>query len=158
MAEARRLLEDFLRFYKDGGDRQIMGQYLTILSEVVTAQGDEQTARSLLEESMAIGRELGGQNEVVISALEGMARLAVAQDNYARATQLWAVAARWRAESQTPMMPAQLASHQRTLSQARTTLGEQTFTSIWEANYKLSPDEVWPARHAPVRRDAGGRG
>ena len=150
VAEARRLLEDFLHFYKDGGDRQIMGQYLTILSEVVTAQGDEDMARSLLEESMTIGRELGGNNEVVVSALEGLARLAIAQENYARAVQLWAVATRWREEIQTSMMPSQLTDHERALAQARKTLGEQTFTSIWEASYRLSPDEVWAAQQAKI--------
>ncbi|HEY6541510.1 MAG TPA: tetratricopeptide repeat protein [Ktedonobacteraceae bacterium] len=148
--EARRLLEDFLRFYKDGGDRQITGQYLTILSEVVTAQGDEDTARSLLEESMAIGKELGGKNEVVTGALEGMAKLSVAQGNYARAVQFWAVAARWREEIQVSMMPGQLTSHERSLSQARMPLGEQTFTSIWEESYRLSPDEVWSERQGTL--------
>ncbi len=151
IAEARLLLEDFLRFYKDGGDRQITGQYLTVLSEVATAQGDEEAARSLLEESMAIGKELGGKNEVVTSALEGMARLSVAQGNYARAVQLWAVAARWHEEIQVSIMPGQLASHERSLAQARMALGEQTFTSIWEESARLSPDEVWPsARQAAL--------
>ena len=152
VAEARHLLEDFLRFYKDGGDRQIMGQYLTILSEVVTTQGDEDTARSLLEQSMTIGREPGSKNEVVASALEGMAKLAVAQGNYTRAVQLWAVAARWREEIQVSMMPSQLASHERTLAQARIALGEQTFTSIWETSCTLSPDEVWAARQEKIVR------
>ena len=50
-SQARRLLEDCLHFYKEGGDRQITGQYLTILGDILTAQGDEDAARSLFEES-----------------------------------------------------------------------------------------------------------
>lgn len=155
LAEAGHLLKDFLRFYKDGGDRQITGQYLTILAEVVAAQGDESAARSLLKESMAIGKELGGNNEIVANTLEVMARLLLAQPNYARAAQLCAVAARLREEIQVPMMPGQLAIHERLLAQARKALGEQIFTSLWEESYELSPDEVWYAWQAEILRYNG---
>ena len=101
---------------------------------------------------MAIGKEPGGNNEIVAGALEGMARLSVAQANYARAVQLWAVAERWRAEIQVPMMPVQLASQECSLEQARMALGEQTFTSLWEASYKLSLDEVWSTQQAKILR------
>ncbi|HET9999516.1 MAG TPA: tetratricopeptide repeat protein [Ktedonobacteraceae bacterium] len=147
LSEARQLVEDCLRFYKEGGDRQITGQYLVTLGEIVMAQGDEDAAVSLFEESMAIGKAMGDQNETVAAALEGMAGLAVAQRNYGWAVQLWAVATRWREEIQIAIMPGQRIARERTLEQLRALLGEETFTTLWEAGRILSPGEVWSARY-----------
>ncbi|MGH2495124.1 MAG: ATP-binding protein [Ktedonobacteraceae bacterium] len=147
LPEGRHLVEDCLRFYKEGGDRQITGQYLVTLGEIVMAQGDEDAARSLFEESMAIGKEMGEKNETVAAALEGMAGLAAAQENHAWAVQLWAVAERWREEIQTPIMPGQRIIHERAMEQLRVLLGAETFTTLWEKGSTLSPDEVWSERY-----------
>ena len=147
--EARPLVEECLRFYRQGGDREITGQYLATLGEIVMAQGDYKAAHSLFEESMAVGKELGSKTEVTAIALEGMAALANIQGEHTWAVRLWAAAARLREEIQTTMMPGQLPAYERTVEQIRLLLGEQTFTALWNDGRALSPDKVWTARYRP---------
>jgi tetratricopeptide (TPR) repeat protein len=149
LAEARELVEESLRFFR-GGNQELYGQYLTILGEILTAQGDGATAQSVFEESMAAGKELGDQTEVVAVALEGMANLARAQGYYAWAVRLWARAGRRREEIGVPLVPRKRPARERSLEQLRTLLGEQTFTDLWEEGRALSLDEVWSARQRPL--------
>lgn len=150
LTEARSQVEDCLRFFKQGGDREITGQYLAILGEIVTAQGDYRTARSLFEESMAVGKELGDTTETAAIALEGMARLALTQQDHPWAVRLWAAAARLREAIQVALSPGQLPAYARAVEQARLFLGEKAFTALWDDGRTLSLDEVWSARHRPL--------
>jgi len=150
LAEARLLLEDCLQFYKEGGDRIIAGQYLALLAEVCVAQEDYGTAQELLAETLAMGKEIGSKTEVTAVALEGMAGLAAAQSNLPWTVRLWAAADRWREDIHTPTAPGQQKAYERTLEELRGVLGQNVFSSLWEEGRRLSPDEVWTARYAPL--------
>jgi predicted ATPase/DNA-binding CsgD family transcriptional regulator/transcriptional regulator with XRE-family HTH domain len=150
LAEARRLMEDCLRFYQQGGDREITGQYLAILGEIVTAQGDYRKARALFEESMAVGKELRSKTETTALALEGMAQLAILQENHPWAVRLLSVAAHLRATIQVAILPGQRPAYERKVEQARIFLGEKAFSVLWDEGATLSPDEVWDARYRPL--------
>jgi tetratricopeptide (TPR) repeat protein len=142
LSEARKLVEGCLLFYNSGGDREFYGQYLAILGEIRAAQGDYAAARSVFEESLAIGKELNGKSEITAVALEGLADLELVLGEYKRAVRLWAKAARQREEIDVPLMPRLRPARERSLDQLRTLLGEKTFTDQWEQGYAQSPDEM----------------
>jgi predicted ATPase/DNA-binding SARP family transcriptional activator len=69
-------------------DRVGLVRSLEALSAVVPARGDLQAARSLLEERLALCRELGA-SDFLIHALGGMGHLERDEGNYARARSLY---------------------------------------------------------------------
>ncbi|HEU5226198.1 MAG TPA: NB-ARC domain-containing protein, partial [Ktedonobacteraceae bacterium] len=145
LAQARELVEECLRFFREE-DREIYGQYLVTLGEILTAQGDEAAAQSVFEQSLAVGKELGDKTEVIAVTLEGMAGLALVQGHYAWAVRLWAKAGWRREEIGVLMLPRERPARERSLDQLRTLLGEQAFTDLWEEGRTLSLEEVWFAR------------
>ncbi len=150
LEEARSLVEECLRFYRQGGDREITGQYLTILGEIETDSGDYKTAQSLFEESMTIGQELGDKRETTPLTLEGMARLAIAQGDFPWAVRLLAASARWREELQIPLPPRERSDIERLVDISRLSLGEKIFSAVWDDGRTLSVEDAWSARHRPL--------
>jgi tetratricopeptide (TPR) repeat protein len=112
------------------------------LGEIRAAQGDYAAARSVFEESLAIGKELNGKSEITAVALEGLADLELVLGEYKRAVRLWAKAARQREEIGVPLMRRLRPARERSLDQLRTLLGEKTFADQWEQGYAQSPDEM----------------
>lgn len=147
LVEARSLLEQCLLFYREGGDMQVTGQYIVALAGVALAEGKNMEAQSLLEESMAIAKSIEEKTELVAVVLEGMAQLAVTQNNHPWAVRLLTVAERWREEIQIHEMPGQLAAHERELAQVREFLGKKAYDALRDEGRAMSPDEALSARY-----------
>jgi predicted ATPase len=104
-------------------------------------QGDHRAARALLEESLAICRELGIK-EGGAKNLEGLAVVAVAQAQPERAARLFGVAEGLREAIGAPLPPAERAEHERSVAAVRTALGEAAFATAWEAGRARSLEEA----------------
>ncbi|MGB8344141.1 MAG: tetratricopeptide repeat protein [Ktedonobacteraceae bacterium] len=147
---ARLRVEECLKFFREGGDRSITGNYLALLAQIMAAQQDYPAAQALFKESLAIAAEIGEQDdEISAVCLEGMATMAVAQDYHAWAVRLWAAAAAWRAAIQFPEMPAMRVLRGRECAAVRAFLGDALFETLWAEGYAMSPEEALSARWLP---------
>ena len=150
LVEARSLLEQCLHFYREGGDMQVTGQYIAALGNVALAEGKYAEAQSLFEESMAIAKRIEEKTEIAAVVLEGMAQLAIKQNNHLWAVRLWAAADQWREEIQTQEMPGQLAVHERELMREQEFLGKKAYDALWREGHAMSPHDALAARYAPL--------
>jgi non-specific serine/threonine protein kinase len=120
------------------GYRFLISDSLGTLGIAALNQGDYTTARALLEESLAIAREIGSKF-VGADLLEGIAALALSQQQARRSAQLFGAASALRqAMGAAPLLPveqSEVDAHQTTL---RDTLGEEAFTAAWEAGRAMT--------------------
>ncbi len=91
-ASARRLAERALSLAREpGGARDVVSSALHPLAAVARAEGDDERAVRLLEESLTISVEIGDEGNVVY-CLEGLAAIAADRDDLERAARLWGAA------------------------------------------------------------------
>lgn len=130
--QARSTLEEALVWA-----RHVNAQYLTYstlhyLSRIAFAQGDYARATALRQEDLAVQRELAPLNAHGAARFcEGVALLALVQQQATPAVQLFAVAARLRDDVEN----SEGAERERTslwINTARDILGEAAFTQSWE--------------------------
>jgi hypothetical protein len=100
-------------------------------------QGEYEAAWALLEESLAIFRELGDK-EGIAQNLEGLAALAVARAQLVRAARLFGAAEGLREAMGAPLRSADRAEHDRSVAAARAALGEEAFTAAWAEGRAMS--------------------
>jgi hypothetical protein len=103
-------------------------------------QGDYGTARALLEESLAINRELGDKWGIAQN-LERLAALAVAQAQPARAARPFGTAEALREALGAPLPPVDGAEHDRSVAAVRTALGEEAFAAAWAEGREMSLEQ-----------------
>src|SRR5262249_34525659 len=99
--------------------------------------GDNGAARALFQESLTIHREAGGKPRIVTD-LEGLAAVAVAQAQPERAARLFGAAEALREAMGAPLPPADRPEHARAVASARTALGDEAFAAAWVEGRALS--------------------
>lgn len=138
VATARSLAEESVRRYKEIGDRQGIAISLILLARVVSFQGDHTAARRVYEEGLATARETN-HKWVIASCLEGLASIVAAQEQVGIplveippgeqvimwAAQLWGAAEALREAVGVPIPFVERADYERSVSAARTQLGEE---------------------------------
>jgi predicted ATPase/DNA-binding CsgD family transcriptional regulator len=127
--QARSLLEESVAHYKEVGDRWHTARSLSALARVEAVQGNYAEARTLYEENLVLCREMGNKN--IAPALEGLASVAMGQDQPAWAARLWGAAEALRETIGTPIWPVERAAYERSVAAARTLLGERKFGAAW---------------------------
>ena len=83
-----------------------------------------------------------GQDIAILTCLEGLARVAVAQGRMERAARLCGAAAALREDRGWPLPPAKRAKNDRTVAAARDALGEEAFEAAWDRGHELSLEEA----------------
>jgi len=78
----------------------------------------------------------------VAAAVEGLAGVARARGEGARAARLWGAAAAARAALGAPPWPAFRPAHEASVAAARTALGEEAFAAAWEEGQALSLEQA----------------
>ena len=114
---------------------------LASLGSVACEAGEYARASRLYEESFELGRRMG-LNHTILLCLEGLARVAVAQERMERAARLCGAAAALREDRGWPLPPAKRAEHDRTVTAARAVLGEDAFTAAWAKGHALPLEEA----------------
>jgi ATP/maltotriose-dependent transcriptional regulator MalT len=118
---------------------------LAQLAQVVACEGDDTRARALYEQCLTIARKLPFQLDTPFY-LEGLAGVVAAQGELPWAARLWGAAEALREAQGTPLPPISRADYERSVTAARTQLGEQAFAVAWAQGRSMTLDQVLTAR------------
>ena len=135
-ADARALYEESLAIFQELGNRQGVGWALSGLGDVTFEQGNYAAARSLYEESVRHLMELGDKRGVA-ECLGGLAAVMLWTSEEEKAVRLWGAANALRDSLGAPLSLEERARQDNQVGQARSALGEATFTAVWEEGSAL---------------------
>jgi predicted ATPase/class 3 adenylate cyclase len=131
-AAAGPLFEEALTIRTELGDKQGIGICLCDMGLMASQQGNAATAFERLSKSLAIARDIGDR-DLIAACLAGLAEVALAMNEPARACRVWGTAERLREEIDTPLPPSDRPEHERQVAAARTALGsDAAFTRAWQ--------------------------
>ena len=145
IAEAHSLLEKCVAYGRKKGDPLYVADSLSSLASVEARQGDYAAARTLYEESLAIARERNFRWEMP-SYLEGLASVVASQGEPTWAARLWGAAEAIRDTMGAPIPPVERADYEHSIIAARSSLGEQAFTSAWTEGRTMTPQQALAAQ------------
>ena len=137
---ARALLEVSVAIYKEMGDQWHTARSLCALARVEAVQSNYVAAVTLYKESLALYRQMGNNN--IASVLEGLADVAVRQEQPALAAQLWGAAEALRESMGIPIWPVERADYERSITAARRSLGEKSFADAWTQGHITSLEQA----------------
>jgi|GEM_PF-575754 len=127
-----------LALRRDLDDRRGIAIALTNLGEVALHQREFSQARTCYCESLGLCRELGDK-EGVAYCLHGLAVVAGAEDQAARAAQLWGAEEQLRETIKVHRPPADRATYQKLIAENRSAVDPATWTAAWQAGRSMSP-------------------
>jgi non-specific serine/threonine protein kinase len=154
-SHAAALYEESRALRRALGDKWGMASALCQLATVVFEQGDAGRATALYEESRALRRALGDQHGMA-ECCEGLAEVAVAQRHLERAARLCGAAEALRATNGAALAPRERARVDRTVSAARTRLGDAGFLAAWMAGKATALEPVSASNGAARQTDNSG--
>ncbi len=123
------------------GDKAGLALSLNTLADVVLDEGEFGDARPLLDESLALNRELGDQTAIAY-LIEDYAGLAAAESRPEKALQLAGFAEALRESIGAPLPPSEQARVDRMIPPARQTLPESAAQTEWEAGRSLELEQA----------------
>jgi tetratricopeptide (TPR) repeat protein len=134
-------LEEALAVQRELGDSFSVAGTLLVLGQLEQEAGDHDAARSRLEESLEVAQAAGDRTGMC-SALERLARLALAEGRPVRAVRIYGAVSVLR--ETVPVHPYELGrpDHDQALSAARSALGEAAFGSAWADGRALTLADV----------------
>jgi len=141
ISSARALIEKSILLHREIGQRRVLAESLAILARVVLAQGERTKARVLYDESLEIARELNHM-WLIASCLEGRAGIAAEESQLAWAAQLWGAADSLRETIRVPIPLIDRTDYERSVTAARTRMGEKDFAAAWEAGHAMTPEQA----------------
>jgi predicted ATPase/DNA-binding CsgD family transcriptional regulator len=146
---ARSSLEESMVLFKEAGSwrgvaRRGRAGSLSLLAKLDVQQGDYVSARALYEESLVLAREMGSKLNIV-DCLEGLAVVVATQGEPAWAAQLWGAAKTFREAMSTPIPPVYRTEYERSVTAARTQLGEKAFAKAWAEGRTMTPEQAFTA-------------
>jgi predicted ATPase/DNA-binding CsgD family transcriptional regulator len=140
-ARARSLLEESQVLLKVAGGRGRMTEVFITQGLVSFSEGDYPAARTLLEESLKLSFELDNKWNIAWG-LEGLAAVAVAQEELIRAVWFMSAAQALREVIGTPLPSFSQAMHELTFASTRSLLGEQAFDAVWAEGRTMTPEHI----------------
>jgi hypothetical protein len=131
LRRARMLLEEGLALSRGTENAWGIVRTLASLGSVACEAGEYAREWRLYEESLELGGRRMGLKHTILLCLEGLARIAVAQERMERVARLCGAAAALREDRGWPLPPVMRAEHDRTVAAARGALGEDAFAAAW---------------------------
>jgi hypothetical protein len=148
--KARRLFEESLFLFRTLGiQQQSIALILCLLARIATLQGDEATAYSLCQESLALFQQLDDRAGIAC-CLQEWGRLLVRQGQTVWAIRLWGTAEKFSLNS-TPcglfLLPiertdGERADDEQMMAALRTQLGEDLFHALWAEGRAMMLEQV----------------
>jgi len=144
---ARSLLEESANYQveEEPADLENKAGALAHLAQVEAFEEDYATARALYEQCLAISKQVSNKRWTPFY-LEGLAAVVAAQGELPWAARLWGTAEVLRDGMGTPIPPAYRADYERSVTTARSQLGEQAFAAAWAEGRALTLEQVLNAR------------
>ncbi len=138
---AAALCEEALSLFQDLGDKQGMAYACSYLGDAYAGQGEDGVSKAWYRRGLSLFRELEDSQNIA-RCLEGIAEALGREDRSADAIGLCAAAAALRARVGAPLLPVDLPSYERTVTQARTALGEDGYAAAWAAGQGRTLEEA----------------
>jgi predicted ATPase/DNA-binding CsgD family transcriptional regulator len=138
---ARRCYEDVVRADGKAGDRWIAIQALVGLGHLAQSQTNDVEAQAHFVEGLRLCRQLGSSTWVA-NCLHGLAAVASARGQFARAVRLLGAAHTAAAGSPSLLIPTDRVALRCTLAKVRAALGRSAFAAAWAEGQVLSLDQV----------------
>jgi tetratricopeptide (TPR) repeat protein len=148
--------EEALQLYGELGLVLARAEMLTSLAAIIRDQGDLGEAERVLVEALELCRQSACDIHGTVVSLEGMAGVAAARGDGARAAVIFGAASALRERIGRTMWPIRLPGYERDCALARELLGTQRFESMWEEGRAMRVDQAIAralgAGHRPARR------
>jgi len=152
-AMAASLLEEALALGEQGENREDLARTLCALGRLDLRQGKLAQARmrygegvTTLLNSWRAARLTVRTTWALASCLEGLGEIALSQGQVAWTVRLFAVAETLRAAGEyRNLIGIEQPFYERTLAEARTKLGEESFAALWAEGRAMTPEEVLAA-------------
>jgi DNA-binding CsgD family transcriptional regulator len=147
VVKAQALFEESLAFFRAQGYRRETAESLAALGQVAAVQQDYATALARYEEGLLLARKLDSKGNVA-SCLEGLARVRAAQGQgeLALSARLWGAAEALREAIGAPLPPVYRRDYERSVTAARTHLGEKAFAAAWSQGRTMTPEQALAAQ------------
>ncbi|MGC4045537.1 MAG: tetratricopeptide repeat protein [Armatimonas sp.] len=137
---AHTLLQESLTLFQEGRLKRGIAWTLSMLGSLAYAQGDEATGQALFQECLPLHKEL--KEKMGVAATLHALATAVREGDPRSAVSLWSAAQALR-ESIGEVMPRKEGEvYARQLSEARSALGEDTFSTAWNAGHTLTWEQA----------------
>ena len=134
---AAELFEEHLELCRESEWKRGIAVMLFHLGAVVLRQGNYGRAAALFEESLTLSRDLGDKRNIVWG-LEGLARLAAAQNYLERAGRLLGAAEAIRGAIGFDLQPSMRAEHEESVATVRAGIGEEEIAAEWAEGRKMT--------------------
>jgi hypothetical protein len=118
-----------------------MATALNRLAMVAHTQGDDGKATALYKESLALCRALGNKHSLA-QCLEGLAGVAVAQQQLEHAARLLGAAEALRETIGIPLSPHERVRYDRDVAAMRTGLGAAALSAAWATGRAMPPEHI----------------
>lgn len=145
LVAARSLAERGVALYKEIGHRHGTAKSFAVLGKVVASEGDYAEAQALYEQSLTISSELGEKWVAAVYLVE-LGEVVAAQQKLAWAAQLWGASEALREATGIPIPLVERADYERSVSFARTHLGERAFAAAWAQGRAMTPGQALAAK------------
>jgi predicted ATPase/transcriptional regulator with XRE-family HTH domain len=133
--------EESLRLTRELGDPYLIGWSLGGLADVARLRADYKRATGMFKESLSLYLSSGNKMGPPFS-MEALALVAVTLGDAKRAARLWGAAAAWREAINELLPPIYQRDYAPYVTQARTQLGEEVYTSAWSEGHAMSPEQA----------------
>jgi DNA-binding CsgD family transcriptional regulator len=137
-----------LQVNKKAGDQQGCARTYALLGKLALLEQNYSQAFSLYRESLRIAMKFSNHWHVA-SYMDGMAQVAVAQQEPAWAARLLGVAENLRQSIKTPLLPIEQVYHQRTVEFAQQGLGKESFAATWAEGGTMTPEQALMTQDRP---------
>src|SRR5262249_33851313 len=160
LAQAFTLIDESVTLFRELKAYSSLAEVLITQGHILRAQGHTAAAYGALSEALRFAWAVGPRLFVAAS-LEGLASIEIARGEAQRTVQLLASASVLRAQMGTPVRPVDQAAVEQALTNARSTLGDDTFAAVW-AEAQVMPLEqilstIPSAASFAALRDRSGR-
>jgi tetratricopeptide (TPR) repeat protein len=134
-----------LELERELGDRWGIAASLHNLGDIKLQQAQYNAALGFYKESLVILGELG--ERYIGDGLDNLAALAVVQQEYTRAAQLYAASDRIRRQTNSPREATEQTKYSKRLAQIQGELGEPAFRLAWSQGQELELDQALTLAH-----------
>ena len=141
IAAAQAFYEESLTLYRELGDRRGMANVLNYQGEMAQEQGKYMEARTLHAESLTHSKEMMDKRGMAAS-LDGLASVILSQAEARKAIYLWGAASTLRKSPGTALPHEARTKYDQEIEQARSMLGNETFTTTWEEGRALTEEQA----------------
>ncbi len=112
------------------------------LGHIHLDRGNLTQAKQLFDQGLQEYKVVEGRNDIIFVAIEGVAKLAVKQEDFIKAAQLFAWTDMWRQEKNDPRQPIEQADVDRDIALILEMIDEETYAATYAEGKAMSAEQI----------------